>query len=104
MQWFQSIFDTAVRQTPATSEKEDKIPVMIKFFTELFYRNVSRSIFQRHVFLMSFNMVIALQLDSGAVSDKHYKCFLNGIHTSPKGDVHECPVKWIEKHEWSTTI
>jgi len=85
LQWFQRLFGSAVDKSEPTEVVEDRIAILNDFVTVSLYRNVCRSLFEKHKLLFSFLLCTKILFGNEEIDMAEWRYFLAG----PSGQIEE---------------
>lgn len=106
LQWFQGLFRMGVKNSrdadadnSAGIERQYRIKQLNDFFSLSLYRNVCRSLFERHKLLFSFLLCTKILFGNKEIDMDEWRLFLAG----PQGEikVDENPTDWLQELEWA---
>jgi len=83
----------------ASIERQFRIKQLNDYFTLSLYRNVCRSLFERHKLLFSFLLCTKILFGDNEIDMEEWRLFLAG----PQGDiaVEDNPIDWLQDLEWA---
>jgi len=97
--FFINLFKTAIFKSTASSNINERIEILNDFFMEMLYKNICRSLFEKHKLLFSFLLTMRLQITNAEVSVADYRFLLTGgvslDEAPPK------PAAWVPDRCWS---
>ena len=100
LQWFTSLFIRGIGAAPSASQIDQRVLNLNDTFTFSVYRNVCRSLFERHKLLYSFVLCVKILQGDGVVDGIEYRFLLSGI--SPEHiDLPLPQSSWLESNVWS---
>jgi dynein heavy chain len=73
LNWFKTLFETAVKDAPTGKSKKEKIFNMQEFFTYLLYKNICKGIFDRHKIILSLNLTAQLMFHENKLDDIEFR-------------------------------
>ena len=98
LQWFEQLFKMGVENTPTSNELEERLDNLTNYFTYSLYKNICRSLFERHKLLFSFLMTTRIIEGNKDLDMEGYRWLLGGI-PNDKG-MCENPTSWIAENSW----
>ena len=105
LQWFVSLFLTAVENAPvpdADLSEEDSLQMRLTYlkecFTESFYININRSLFEKHKTLFSFILCISILQGDGLIDEGEWRFLLSGA--TGKIETTNPDPSWITEQMW----
>jgi len=97
--FFINLFKTAIFKSAESSDINERIDILNDFFMEMLYKNICRSLFEKHKLLFSFLLTMRLQITNAEVSMASYRFLLTGgvslDEAPPK------PAEWVPDRCWS---
>jgi dynein heavy chain len=78
LQYFVSIFNLSLTQTPPFPTLEERLDALINALTELIYVNICRGLFETHRLLFSFMITAQISRREGKISSREWDVFLRG--------------------------
>ena len=106
LQWFAGLFVGSIRGSDPAADVGGRISILNDHFTYAVYRNVCRSLFERHKLLFSFILTIKVELAGrlvsvGGVPDAEWRFLLSGQSPTPPSSPppNPCP-QWISVQMW----
>jgi len=100
LQWFTQLFVRGIGAAPPSSQIDQRLLNLNDTFTFSVYRNVCRSLFERHKLLFSFIMCIKILQGEGIVDGAEYRFLLSGIAPS-RVSLGLPASNWLETNVWS---
>eukprot|EP00931_Biecheleriopsis_adriatica_P059470 TRINITY_DN3558_c0_g1_i1.p1 TRINITY_DN3558_c0_g1~~TRINITY_DN3558_c0_g1_i1.p1 ORF type:complete len:4293 (+),score=1112.20 TRINITY_DN3558_c0_g1_i1:173-13051(+) len=96
--FFINLFKAAIDKSEASTDIAKRIAILNEFFMEMLYKNICRSLFEKHKLLFSFLLTMRLQMTMGEVAMSDYRFLLTGgtamEEPPPK------PADWIPDRFW----
>jgi len=101
LQWFQSLFSNAVRDSNPSNEVRERIHILNSYFTLSLYKNVCRSLFEKDKLLFSFLLTMKILFGDKKIDPHEYRYFLAG----PSGHIEVIPnpTDWLDDLAWAET-
>eukprot|EP01060_Flectonema_neradi_P033948 TRINITY_DN5821_c0_g1_i1.p1 TRINITY_DN5821_c0_g1~~TRINITY_DN5821_c0_g1_i1.p1 ORF type:complete len:4165 (+),score=795.81 TRINITY_DN5821_c0_g1_i1:69-12563(+) len=107
LQWFSSLFHNSIDAAPTPeNEPEDeeeilqlRLSTLKSFFTESFYLNINRSLFEKHKTLFSFILCIRILQGDDLIDEAEWRFLLSGA-TGSVQDIPNPDPKWITHQTW----
>lgn len=98
LQWYQNLFAAGVKSSEPNEDAQLRIKNLNDYFTLSLYRNVCRSLFERHKLLFSFLLCMKILFGDNAVDAQQWRFFLAG----PAGEIEQKPnpTTWLDDLEW----
>ena len=89
----------AVRNSEASEVVTERLANLTAYFKLSLYRNVCRSLFERHKLLLSFLLTIKILFGDNQIDHTEWRLFLSG----PSGsiDIVQNPTDWLDELEWA---
>jgi len=101
LQWFQRLFGSSVNRSRGEEEIDtnERVKNLNLEFTLDLYRNVCRSLFERHKLLFSFLLCTKILFGANEIDLGEWRFFLAG----PSGslDIIANPTDWLDDIEWA---
>ncbi len=76
--WFINLYVMSIENSEKTTDLQERIRKLNAHFTESIYRNVCRSLLERHKLLFSFILCVQLSKGRGDVDDNVWRFLLTG--------------------------
>jgi dynein heavy chain len=108
LEWYVNLFLLGIQQAdkhPVRSK--ERLAALMETFTYILYKNVCRSLFERHKLLFSFLLCTKLQLTSGALSLNVLRFFLQGsvaMDLERPNPCAKCTPQWLSDKAWADLI
>ena len=107
LQWFSALFHNSIETAPTPEnepETEDEIlqlrlSTLKSFFTESFYLNINRSLFEKHKTLFSFILCVRILQGDGLIDEGEWRFLLSGAATGVQQEPNPEP-SWITNQTW----
>ena len=101
LQWFQSLFQNAVKDSQPSADPVERTQTLNSFFTLALYENVCRGLFEEHKLLFSFLLTVKILFGDNLIDIAEWRYFLAG----PSGeiDIVPNPTDWLDELEWVET-
>jgi dynein heavy chain len=99
LQWFENLFKMGVENTPPSNELEERLDNLTNYFTYSLYKNICRSLFERHKLMFSFLITTRIIAGDNELDLTGYRFLLTGCIQNPT--VPENPTNWIAEQSWS---
>lgn len=98
LQWYQNLFAAGVKGSDTAEDSQDRLRNLNDYFTLSLYRNVCRSLFERHKLLFSFLLCIKILFGDNKVDGQQWRFLLAG----PVGEIEQKPnpTTWLDDLEW----
>lgn len=98
LQWFQKLFESAVKNSEQTDDVIKRIEILNEYFTQSLYNNVCRSLFEMHKLLFSFLLCTKILFGDKEIDMAEWRFFLAG----PSGQIDDMPnpTNWLDDLEW----
>lgn len=100
LQWFRNLFIQAIRLAEASDDIETRLNNLNDFFTYYVYKNICRSLFEKHKLLFAFLLTIRI-LQGQNVVDADEWLFVCSGKTMKSVDVPNPAPEWIDGRMWS---
>jgi len=97
--FYVSLFLNSIERAEKASELDQRIENINDFFRLNLYRNICRSLFERHKLLFSFLLCARLFLADGMIDMANYRYLLTGGVSMEQPP--ECPAAWIPVRTWA---
>ena len=78
LQWFRSLFVQAIRLAPPSDDVGIRVQSLNDFFTQYVYRNICRSLFEKHKLLFSFLLTVRILQGSDAINSAQWLFLISG--------------------------
>ena len=78
LEWFIGLFQNAIRGTPKTFDKDERVENLQNSFTSILYSNICRSLFAKDKLLFSFLLCSKIMLSRGLLRQLDLRFFLQG--------------------------
>jgi dynein heavy chain len=104
LQWFQQLFGLCIDNAPKADELDERLLILMDFFTEGLYQNICRGLFERDKPLFSFALCVRILMGDHKVDNAELKYLLVG----PTSDMVEkgppIPADWVGKPRWNEIL
>jgi dynein heavy chain len=91
--WFINLYVMSIENSEKTTDLQERIQKLNAHFTESIYRNVCRSLLERHKLLFSFILCVQLSKGRGEVDDNVWRF----PYPNPAPD-------WLNDKSWSEIV
>jgi dynein heavy chain len=98
--WFTDLFIKGMQNAESASDLEQRLQKLKDFLTYSVYKNVCRSLFERHKLLFSFLMCIKILQGDNQVDGEQWRFLISGTCGPNFVDVKNT-VSWVEKRAWA---
>ncbi|CAF0750041.1 unnamed protein product [Didymodactylos carnosus] len=101
--WFINLYGMSIENSEKSSDLSLRIQKLNSHFTESIYRNVCRSLFEKHKLLFSFILCVQLQKGRGEIDDNIWRFLLTGgvgldnPYPNPASE-------WLNDKSWSEIV
>lgn len=101
--WFINLYVMSIENSAKSSDLQERIRALNAHFTESIYRNVCRSLLERHKLLFSFILCVQLAKGQGEIDDNVWRFLLTGgvgldnPYPNPAPD-------WLNDKSWSEIV
>ena len=101
--WFQNLFVASVKSSAESNNIETRINTLNDYFMYSVYRNVCRSLFERHKLLFSFLMCVKVLQGAGKVDKNEWRFLISGQGAVTDADAAFDPphAPWIDVRMWA---
>ena len=106
--WFRNLFVSSVKTSEHPLTIQERIEVLNDHFMFSIYRNVCRSLFERHKLLFSFLMAVKLLQGDGKVDAQEWRFLISGQASKQDGGgvegdggVAEPSAAWVDTRMWA---
>ncbi|CAE7768679.1 DNAH7 [Symbiodinium sp. CCMP2456] len=96
--FFIGLFKAAIAKSEKTDDIVKRIAILNDFFMEMLYKNICRSLFEKHKLLFSFLLTMRLRITTGKVSPSDYRFLLTGGTAMEEPPAK--PADWIPDRCW----
>merc|ERR1712110_1007739 len=76
--FFINLFKAAINKSEPSSDIDQRIDILNEFFMDMLYKNICRSLFEKHKLLFSFLLTMRIQLTTNVVSMADFRFLLTG--------------------------
>ncbi|CAE7879527.1 DNAH1, partial [Symbiodinium sp. KB8] len=105
LQWFRGLFENGIRDSEKAEEVEQRISNLNSYFTYLMYRNVCRSLFERHKLLFSFLMTIRIMQGDDLVDAEEWRYLISGqTNHKPEEAPRPSGITWLNERIWGELL
>jgi dynein heavy chain, axonemal len=98
--WFRNLFIRAIRNSEPSEEVSKRILNLNDFFTKLIYRNVCRSLFERHKMLFSFLLAQRIMDGDKRINHDEWRFLISGLGTSKVDAPKPVEAVWMTDRCW----
>ena len=108
--WFTALFVRGIQDSePAEEDIPRRILNLNSYFTQLMYRNVCRSLFERHKLLFSFLLCQRIMAGDGEIDPEEWRFLISGQATGEETDAEGLPeeapserpgMQWVTTRTW----
>ncbi|CAJ1405692.1 unnamed protein product [Effrenium voratum] len=96
--FFINLFKAAITKSDKSDDIERRIEILNDFFMEMLYKNICRSLFEKHKLLFSFLLTMRLRITTGKVSMSDYRFLLTGGTAMEEPPAK--PADWVPDRCW----
>jgi dynein heavy chain len=100
LQWFKSLFISAIRQSPPSTDIEVRIESLNNYFTYYVYTNICRSLFEKHKLLFGFLLTVRILQGDHLIDDNEWLFLISGKCLSSVVLPNPAP-EWMDGRMWS---
>jgi dynein heavy chain len=97
--FFINLFKAAIFKSEPSNDIDQRIAILNDFFMEMLYKNICRSLFEKHKLLFSFLLTMRLQIVEDVVSMNDYRFLLTGGVSLEEAPTK--PADWLPDRAWS---
>lgn len=97
--FFVNLFKSAIAKSEPDEHLPRRIAKLNEFFMDMLYKNICRSLFERHKLLFSFLLTMQIQITTNVVSMADYRFLLTGGTSLDEPPMK--PAVWIPDRLWS---
>ena len=101
--WFINLYIMSIENSEKTSDLQERIRKLNAHFTESIYRNVCRSLLERHKLLFSFILCVQLAKGRGEVDDNIWRFLLTGGVGLDNPYPNPAP-EWLNDKSWAEIV
>ena len=101
--WFINLYVMSIENSEKTSDLSERIRKLNAHFTESIYRNVCRSLLERHKLLFSFLLCVQLAKGRGEIDDNVWRFLLTGGVGLDNPYPNPAP-EWLNDKSWSEIV
>jgi dynein heavy chain len=94
LDFFKGLFDTAILSSEQSDDLEERLGFLNKEMLESLYRNICRSLFERHKPLFAALLTIKIKEMNGTL-DQGHKAFVLTGGVSLGEALPDCPAEWM---------
>jgi dynein heavy chain len=98
--WFTSLFIAGIAGAEGSSDVDTRLANLNDYFMYSVYKNVCRSLFERHKLLFSFLMAIKILQGSDKIDAAEWRFLISGIRPDSE-DVPNPDPSWVDSRCWS---
>jgi dynein heavy chain len=100
LQWFTGLFVRGIQSAAPSQNMDARVKNLNDFFTLSVYRNICRSLFEKHKLLFAFILCVKILQGEDMIDGTEYRFLLSGI--SPQHVHWEKPQStWLEDNVWN---
>jgi dynein heavy chain, axonemal len=103
LNWFLNLYNNSIQDTPKSDDLETRIQLLCDNFTDLIYKNVCRSLFEKDKLLFSFILCIQLLSGKGLIDDATWRFLLTGGVGLDNPNPNPAP-QWLTEKSWSEIV
>lgn len=107
LEWFINLFEIAIDKAPKANVLEDRLRNLTDCFTEVLYKNVCRSLFEKHKLLFSFLLSVKIMQGEGRMDGEELRFFLQGatsLDVAEPNPLEEEEGSWLTDKTWSEIV
>lgn len=98
--WFTNLFIRGIATAKPSNILEDRLQNLNDCFTYSIYKNVCRSVFEKHKLLLSFLIAIKIMQGDNKLDISEWRFLISGMSLDSK-KVSNPDSSWVEDHVWS---
>lgn len=99
LDFFKALFDTAILSSEQSDDLEERLGFLNKEMLESLYRNICRSLFERHKPLFAALLTIKIKEMNGTLEPAHKTFVLTG-GVSLGEELPQNPTDWVMDKQW----
>ncbi|ETO33001.1 dynein heavy chain [Reticulomyxa filosa] len=103
LQWFFSLFENGIENATPSNELHKRLQHINDYFTLSLYRNVCRSLFEKHKLLFSFLLTVKILQSEKKISAEEYR-FLVQVGHIPNTMVSNPSNGWLDDNVWRKVL
>lgn len=96
--FFINLFRAAISKSQKSDDIAERILILNDFFMEMLYKNICRSLFEKHKLLFSFLLTMRLRITTGKVSMSDYRFLMTGGTAMEEPPAK--PADWVPDRCW----
>lgn len=98
--WFTSLFVRSIASATPASDLQVRLKNLNDYFTYSIYKNVCRSVFEKHKLLFSFLLTTQIMKGNGEIDPYEWRFLISGM-AQDSVDMSNPDPSWIEAHMWT---
>ncbi|EQC29095.1 hypothetical protein SDRG_13255 [Saprolegnia diclina VS20] len=98
--WFTSIFVRSILAAKPSPQLEARLKNLNDYFTYSIYKNVCRSLFEKHKLLFSFLLTIKILMGNDEIDGLEWRFLLSGMAPNTIAAENPAPT-WLEGYAWT---
>lgn len=98
LDWYIGLYEMAITQAPKSSNLDDRLNNLNECFTNILYKNVCRSLFEKDKLLFSFLLTTRIMIGQKKMDPVELRFFLQGSTTMDHTEHN--PLPWLSDKAW----
>ncbi|KAG6966008.1 hypothetical protein JG687_00005084 [Phytophthora cactorum] len=98
--WFTGLFIRGILAAKPSAQLETRLTNLNDYFTYSVYKNICRSLFEKHKLLFSFLLTIKIMQGNNEVDAGEWRFLLSGIGTGAPVEAENPAARWLEAYAW----
>ncbi|XP_055637886.1 dynein axonemal heavy chain 3 isoform X3 [Toxorhynchites rutilus septentrionalis] len=101
--WFLNIFVQTIIKTPKSDSLDERLQLLIDYFTQAIYNNVCRSLFEKDKLMFSFVLCSGILRGEGKIDDQMLSFLLTGGLALDNPYQNPAP-EWLPEKSWTDIV
>ena len=99
LEWFRGLFVAGIEKSEPSDDLNERIQNINDFFTFSLYRNVCRSLFEKHKLLFSFLLCARILMNEDRIDMAEWRFLISGSSVAPDELDNPAP-DWLNERAW----
>lgn len=103
LEWFNNIFLFGINQAEKAESIPQRVASINEYFTKSLYKNVCRSLFEKHKLLFAFLLCIKIKMNQNAIDLSEWHFLLAG-GTTKAAEIPNPAPEWLSEKSWNEIL